>query len=168
MAEMQDSENGEKPDEETFQRIREERQREVDLISLELLSNTKHYKKYIAKKCPEEQLKRTEESHRFMKYKSRIAAMFIEMLDEYGEDESAPNELNSIFAELVQKTIQHLEWTEYNRSDAANEFEDEDMMFANTVFQHSKFNVRKTNKGDHDPYSYWGATIRKNSADDDR
>jgi hypothetical protein len=154
-------------DEETFQRIREERQREVDQISLELLSNTKHYKKYIAKKCPEEQLKRTGESHRFLKYKSRIAAMFIEMLDEYGEedeDEETPSDLQSIFAEMVQKTIQHLEWKEYSRSDnTANEFDD-DMMFANTGFQNSNFTVRRTNKSD--PYSYWGATIRKNSGDD--
>jgi hypothetical protein len=165
MAEMQDNEK-EKNDEETFQRIREERQREVDQISLELLSNTKHYKKYIANKCPEEQLKRNGESHRFLKYKSRIAAMFIEMLDEYGEDEdeTTPSDLQSIFAEMVQKTIQHLEWTEFNRSDnTANEFDDADMMFANTGFRHSKFNVRKTNKAD--PYSYWGATIRKSTDD---
>jgi len=164
MAEIQkNGENADDRDEETFQRIREERQREVDQISLELLSNTKHYKKYAAKN-----VKRTEDSPRFLKYKSRIAAMFIEMLDEYGngEDESTPSDLQSIFAEMVQKTIQHLEWKEYNRSDndAENEFDDDDMMFANTGFQRSNFNVRRTNKSD--PYSYWGATIRKSETDD--
>ena len=62
-------------DEESFNKMREERQREVDLLSLELLSNSKNYKKYIAKKCPEEQMKRVEYANRFLKYKSRIASL---------------------------------------------------------------------------------------------
>ena len=68
-------------DEESFNRMREERQREVDLLSLELLSNTKNYKKYMATKCPEEQMKRVEYATRFLKYKSRITAMFIDLID---------------------------------------------------------------------------------------
>lgn len=160
MAEIQKNDEKEDDrDEETFQRIRQERQREVDQISLELLSNTKHYKKHTAKNVKRSDL--------FLKYKSRIAAMFIEMLDEYGEDdedESTPSDLQSIFAEMVNKTIQHLEWKEYSRSDnAANEFDDDDMMFANTGFHNSNFRVRRTNKSD--PYSYWGATIRKSEKD---
>jgi hypothetical protein len=80
MAEIQKNDEKEDDrDEETFQRIRQERQREVDQISLELLSNTKHYKKHTAKNVKRSDL--------FLKYKSRIAAMFIEMLDEYGEDD---------------------------------------------------------------------------------
>jgi len=153
-------------DEESFAKIREERQREVDRLSLELLSNTKHYKKYIAKNCPEEQSKRVNDVQHFLKYKSKIAALFIELLDEYedlGEMTTLVDpELQSLFKECVNKTIHHLEWTEYNRhSDNANDFEDDDMMFAHTNFNRPQFNVRKKRHGEEDPYSFWGATIRK-------
>ena len=160
--------------EESFEKIREERQREVDLLSLELLSNKKHYKKLVAKDCPEEQLKRVDESRRFSKYKSRIAALFIELLDEYeneGEEESTHTispELRSLFKETVQKTVQHLEWTEYNRFDKMCDFEDEDVMFANTGFSKPKFNVRKKrHPSEDDPYSFWGATINKTESTDE-
>lgn len=161
---------------ESFEKIREERQREVDLLSLELLSNKKHYKKLVAKDCPEEQLKRVDESRRFSKYKSRIAALFIELLDEYENDEnedesshSISNELRFLFKEMVQKTVQHLEWTEYNRFDKQRDFEDEeDVMFANAGFSKPKFNVRKKrHPSEDDPYSYWGATISKSNREED-
>lgn len=144
---MEGTSNTEK--EKSFEKIREERQREVDRLSLELLSNKKHYKKLIAKECPEEQLKLVDESRKFSKYKSRIAALFIELLDEYEndrEEESSHNishELRSLFKETIQKTVQHLEWAEYNRFDKLCDFEDEDVMFASTAFSHSKFNIRK-------------------------
>lgn len=148
-------------DEETFQRIREERQREVDSLSLELLSNTKHYKKYIAKNCPETQLKRIDDSQRFLKYKSRIAALFIEMLDEYENDGDDSSELHTIFKEMVQKTIQHLEWTSYNKTDKSAY--DEDVMFP----EPPEFSMRKNHRTvETDPFSFWGATIRKSRGDD--
>ena len=156
-------------DEESFEKFREERQREVDRLSLELLSNTKHYKKYIAKNRPEEQQKRIEDSRRFSKYKSRITALFIELLDEYEEDETDSTsdispEFRSQFKEMVQKTIQHLEWSEYSQSEKSNDFDDDDMMFAHT----GNFNVRKKrNSVENDPYSYWGATIRKRESSDE-
>ena len=172
MEEIRNMETDDKED--SFEKIREERQREVDLLSLELLSNKKHYKKLVAKDCPEEQLKRVDESRRFSKYKSRIAALFIELLDEYeneGEDESTQSispELRSLFKETVQKTVQHLEWTEYNRFDKLCDFEDDDVMFANTGFSKPKFNVRKNrHPSEDDPYSFWGTTINKTKSTDE-
>jgi hypothetical protein len=160
-------------DEESFNKMREERQREVDLLSLELLSNSKNYKKYIAKKCPEEQMKRVEYANRFLKYKSRIASLFIDLLDEYERDDedeegyesSSTSEINSIFKEFVQKSIQHLEWTEYSNTENsnANEFDDEDIMFATTK---KKSDAKKRRTYTEDPYSFWGATIRKSDANE--
>lgn len=151
-------------EEKSFEKFREEQQREVDLLSLELLSNTKHYKKYIAKTHPDEQLKSVNETQRFLKYKSKIAALFIELLDDYGDANEnctvVDSEHNTIFKEFVKKTIQHLEWTEYSQTDKVNDFEDEDTMFA--FNNRPKFNVRKNKySNESDPYSYWGATIRK-------
>jgi len=170
---MMDTAEQETPlDEESFNRMREERQREVDRLSLELLSNTKTYKKYMAKNCPEEQIKRIEYANRFLKYKSRITSMFIDLIDEYehGEEESSMgNEIHSIFKEFVQKSIQHLEWTECSSTVNINEFDDEDIMFANMGFRNSsasKFSSRKKRNNTEDPYSYWGATIRKSDPED--
>jgi len=170
---MEETINTEK--DESFEQIRKERQREVDRLSLELLSNKKHYKKLVAKDCPEEQIKRVDESRRFSKYKSKIAALFIELLDEYendGEEDSSNNishELRSLFKETVQKTLQHLEWTEYNRFDKLCDFEEEDdVMFANAGFSHTTFNVRKKrHPSEEDPYSYWGAMINKSESPDE-
>lgn len=149
-----------------FERIREERQREVDRLSLELLSNSKHYKKYNTKQSAEHH---RADNRQFLKYKSRVAALCIELLDEYEEpgesSTSVGPDLQYMFKECVQKMIQHLEWTEYNRNVDSAEFEDEDMMFA-TVSSHP--NRRKSKLKTHlaDPFSYWGATIRKSESTD--
>lgn len=165
MSEFIDEDITEPESESAFEKLREDRQREVDRLSLELLSNTKHYKKYIAKNHPEERLKRADDTRRFLKYKSKIAALFIELLDEYEEVDETENrvgpELHSVFRECVQKTIQHLEWTEYNhKSEESNdkyEVPDDDMMFATPQFKQRT----RTPKNSEYPYSYWGATIRK-------
>jgi hypothetical protein len=161
-------EEGEEQDK-SFEKFREEQQREIDLLSLELLSNTKHYKKYIAKNNPDEQLKSVNESQRFFKYKSKIAALFIELLENYGESNESDTivdlEHQSIFKEFVRKTIQHLEWSEYSQMDKS-EFDDEDTMFA--FKSGPQFNIRKKKYSkEHDPYSYWGATIRKSNTNED-
>ena len=155
---------------ENFERFREEQQREVDRISLELLSNTKHYKKYITKNRPEERLKQMANKSRFLKYKSRVTALFIELLDEYEDLEESSTlvniELQSMFKECVQKTIQHLEWSEHNKNAGSSEFEeDEDVMFASKPTHNKRRNKMTPNIAD--PFSYWGATIRK-SEDHDR
>lgn len=150
--------------EENFEKFREEQQREVDRISLELLSNTKHYKKYIAKNHPEERLKQVANKSRFLKYKSRVAALFIELLDEYEDLEESSTlvniELQSMFKECVQKTIQHLEWSEHNQNTRSSEFEeDDDVMFASKPAHNKRRG--KQHSAAADPFSYWGATIRK-------
>ena len=152
--------------EENFEKFREEQQREVDRISLELLSNTKHYKKYIAKNHPEERLKQVANKSRFLKYKSRVAALFIELLDEYEDLEESSTlvniELQSMFKECVQKTIQHLEWSEHNQTARSSEFEeDEDVMFASKPAHTNKRRGKQSAASMADPFSYWGATIRK-------
>jgi hypothetical protein len=153
-------------DDTEFERIREERQREVDRLSLELLSNSKHYKKYIAKNHPEEGLKRADSNRQFLKYKSRVAALFIELLDEYedlGDTSLVGTELQNIFKECVQKTIQHLEWTEYNHNMDSAAFEDDEMMFSNSSHR-NKRKAKPSASSAADPFSYWGATIRKSDA----
>lgn len=170
-------EEPEQQEDEEFIRLREERQREVDRLSLELLSNAKQYKKYIAKNHPEERLKRVEESRRFLKYKSRVGALFMELLDEYEDLGSTSllvgTELQTMFKECVEKTVQHLEWTEYNQKSAASEYDggdaEDDMLFGH-AYKQSASSSRGGKKKSHsamssnsDPFSFWGATIRKST-----
>lgn len=169
-------------EDEEFVRLREERQREVDRLSLELLSNSKQYKKYIAKNHPEERLKRAEENLRFHKYKSRVGVLFMELLNEYDELGSTSllvgTELQTMFKECVQKTIQHLEWTDYQNA-ASHEYDGsestEDMLFGGHTSSASSSSSSRGKKKTHhsysqhslapssaaDPFSFWGATIRK-------
>jgi hypothetical protein len=155
-----------------FEKIREERQREVDRLSLELLSNSKHYKKMTAKNSVEDGIKKADNNRRILKYKSRVTAMFIELIDEYentGEIATlVGTDLQYIFKECIQKMVQHLEWNEYNHNvDSAGfeeDEEDEDMMFS---MASSHRNKRKTAPNKADPFSYWGTTIRKSESSDD-
>jgi hypothetical protein len=159
-------------DDPEFVRLKEENQREIDLLSLELLSNSKQYKRYISKNRPEEQLKLEEDARRLSIYKPRVAGLFMELLEEYENPEPASlicnPELQLIFKECVNKMIQHIEWTDCNfssRREKENEYgdgDDEDMLFSHAYKpQASKSKRRETEMAD--PFSYWGATIRKSS-----
>lgn len=159
-----DQENhSEEIDPSEFDKMREERQREVDRLSLELLSNTKQYKKYIAKNHPEERMRRAEDTRRFLKYKSRVAGLFAELLDEYEDLGSTSllvgTELQGLFKECVQKTIQHLEWTECSTNDG--EAVDEDILFGHAYKPSPKKKSSSSFGKKDDPFSYWGATITK-------
>ena len=155
-------------DDEEFNRLKEERQREVDLLSLELLSNTKQYRKYISRNCPEEKIRRAEETCRFLRYKTRILKTFTKLLDEY-EDEFAnettiPSELQEICERFIQKTIQNLEWNDWNKkADESSRYDedegDEDMMFPEKSPTKKKKSVSNMQNGD--PYSFWGIKIKK-------
>lgn len=167
-----------------FVRLKEENQREVDLLSLELLSNAKQYKRYISKMRPEEQIKMEEDARRFSIYKPRVAGLFMELLEDFDNPEpttaiSNP-ELQLIFKECVNKMIHHIEWTDCNFSSRREENEyadDEDMLFSHAYKAPHAYNAYNAanaynaprasgpNRRDEtaDPFSYWGATIRKSS-----
>lgn len=158
-----------------FARLREEHQREIDLLSLELLSNSKQYKRYIAKNCPEEQLEHEKNAARLATYKSRVAGLFMELLEEYENLEPASsivnNELQTVFKECVNKMIQHIEWTGCNRNSSSISQDDDeygepedDVLFGH-AYRSSRRKSASTSKSatTTDPFSFWGATIRKSA-----
>jgi len=164
-----DTDHSEEIDATEFDKMREERQREVDLLSLELLSNSKQYKKYIAKNHPEDLARSAEDMRRFLKYKARVAGLFMELLEEYEDLGSTSllvgTELQGLFKECVQKSIQHLEWKECNNDSVAEDAGDEDVLFGH-AYKPAKSGKKRAmasasfGKKD-DPFSYWGATITK-------
>jgi len=151
-------------DDQVFNRLREEHQREVDLLSLELLSNSKQYKKYIAKNG----LKREEEDvQQLFLYRPRVEGLFLELLDEYDTVDSGSfdPELQTIFKECVNQMIQHIKTEEYKSSTAKAEYDGEpedDVLFSHAYPRtNRKSEHAKKNPALVDPFSYWGATIRK-------
>jgi hypothetical protein len=63
-------------EEEESESVREFKRKELDRLSLELLSNTSHYKKYLAKTDPEAKHRSQKELARFTKHKSKIILKF--------------------------------------------------------------------------------------------
>jgi len=152
-------------DDTAFNRLREEHQREVDLLSLELLSNSKQYKKYIAKNV----LKQEEEDiQQLFLYRSRVEGLFLELLDEYDTDSGSGSfdpELQTVFKECVNQMIQHIKTEEYKSSASKAEYDGEpedDVLFSHAYPRtNRKSEHAKKNPALVDPFSYWGATIRK-------
>jgi hypothetical protein len=117
-------------DDDAFDRLRQEKQREVDLLTLELLSNKRQFRKLTAKTSIDE----AEETCRFFKYKSRVVKLFLQLLKTYEEEHYAhlhkpdvaagddaaerrafPRELTEMFRAFLHKSIQSLEWHDWNR-----------------------------------------------------
>jgi len=153
-------------DDEEFNRLKEERQREVDLLSLELLSNTTQYRKLMSQNYPEEKIRRAEETCRFLRHKSRILKTFTQLLDEYEDnfanESTIPSELQELCERFVQKTMQNLEWNDWNKKANTYEYneDDEDMMFAEKQPKKKKPTAASVAIRD-DPYSFWGVKITK-------
>jgi uncharacterized protein (DUF885 family) len=138
---------------EEFQRMKDERRREIDQLSLELLSNTTQYRKMTKKTSSEERIRRQEDSSRFLKYKSRIAKLCNDLLENFDDpvekDALAPPELQHCFAEFVQRAAQVFDWDDWAKK-KAHAF-DEDRVCAtdaDSMFAPPRHKA--------DPFSMWG------------
>jgi len=65
--------------------IKTQKRKEIDKLSLELLSNTSQYKKYLAKNDPNEYVQSRTTSTRLKKHKERVMTMLMDLLDEYDD-----------------------------------------------------------------------------------
>jgi hypothetical protein len=144
------------PDE--FEEIREHNRKEADRLSLELLSNTSHYKKYLAKNDPDTKQQNMRDIQRFHKHKSKIADLLSDLLDEYEDlgtvSVLANTDIQTIFKECVLKTMRFIEWRDC--MDMAEE--DGDMMF-----QSMDQSVDPLPELDTPSSSFWGKKIHKSN-----
>jgi hypothetical protein len=101
-------------DTEAEDHLREIKRKELDRLSLELLSNTTHYKKYLAKTDPDAKLRTLQDMRRFSKHKSKVADLLMELLEDYEDLGTtsivANTNIQRIFKECVEKTMQFIEW----------------------------------------------------------
>lgn len=129
-----------------------QKKREIDQLSLELLSNSSHYKKYLAKSEPSDESSST----RLLKNKERVQSMLTELLDDYDGlttfSMTGNGEIQRKFKICVDKILDFLEWTSYKDSHEEPHYsEADDVMFGGCV------------SDDHPPItkSFWGKKVNK-------
>jgi len=135
----------------------------MDKLSLELLSNTSQYKKYLAKTDPNETAKRNEISARLQRNKERVTTMLLNLLDEYEDlttfSTTGNTEIQRQFKSCVDKILDFVEWTNYKQP--LNQ--DADMMFECSepvlVPGPAQSNVPMSNIAK----SFWGKKVTKYS-----
>lgn len=133
--------------------LREIKRKELDRLSLELLSNSTHYKKYLAKTDPDAKQRTLQEIRRFSKHKSKVADLLMELLEDYEDLGTtsivANTNIQRIFKECVEKTMQFIEWR-----DCMEPGDNE------TLFEH----IDEQEEEIHEPRettSFWGKSIHK-------
>ena len=110
--------------------IKMQKRKEIDKLSLELLSNTSQYKKYLAKNDPNEYVQSRTTSTRLKKHKERVMTMLMDLLDEYDDLTTFSNtgntEIQRQFKQCVDKILDFVEWTSYKHTSGG---EDDDVLF---------------------------------------
>jgi len=137
----------------TLDEMRELKQQEINRLSLELLSNTTHYKKYLAKNDPAAIHRNARDVHRFHKHKSKIVDLFLDLLDDYEDlgtiSNIANTDIQNIFKECVNKTMRFIEWRD------SMDLGDDDTMFDNIDKPEVVLEPPPTT------HSFWGKPIYK-------
>jgi hypothetical protein len=122
---IQDPELNVESTDSVFERLKEEKQREFDQLSLELLSNASHYKKYMTKHHPETRKNTERDSLRFHSYRPKIEELLQELLDDYDELGTTSvvgnTNIQRIFKECIQQSITFIEWRDMRESDNEDE-----------------------------------------------
>lgn len=129
---------------------------DIDMLSLELLSNSAQYKKYLAKSDPHEHAKRRGASARHQKHKERVMTMLMDLLEEYDDlgtfSTIGNSEIQRQFKSCVDKIIEFAEWTSYKDQDYGpsvyDKDHDENMMFGTMDGEENdnSANLHKTKK----------------------
>ena len=139
--------------------MRETRQKEIDRLSLELLSNTTHYKKYLAKTDPESKTRSLHETRRFQKHKSKVMDLLCELMDDYEDLTTssvvANTNIQTVFRECVGKIMQFIEWRDCMEPSDDTLFSDEYMVSEKDPPYEP---IEVTN-------SFWGRSITKSGGD---
>lgn len=145
----------EEPD--ILEEVKIQKRKEMDKLSLELLSNTSQYKKYLAKTDPNEMNKRNETSARLQRNKERVTSMLLNLLDEYEDlttySTTGNTEIQRQFKTCVDKILDFVEWTNYKQP--LNQ--DSDMMFDYVGPEDKSVPVANLAK------SFWGKKVTKYS-----
>jgi hypothetical protein len=119
----------------------------TDKLTLELLMNKTHYKKYIAKHDPTKLLEQQEQNTDLIKYKYDIIKLTTQLIDD--PEMQINSSINDLFCEYSKTLINYFKHKEVEMLNQYNH-NDDDTIFENIDYSPStKSNVK----------SYWGKTI---------
>lgn len=119
----------------------------TDKLTLELLMNKNHYKKYIAKHDPTKLLEQQEQNTDLIKYKYDIIKLTTQLIDD--PEMQINSSINDLFSEYTKTVINYFKHKEVEMLNQYNH-NDDDTIFQNIDYSpHIKSNVK----------SYWGKTI---------
>ena len=108
----------------------------IDKITMELMMNRSHYKKYLLKQDPQKFQEVQEYTDKIHKYSDHIESLFTELLIDsmkINVTEKHTHALNDSFREFVKSCIQHFELKELERTDdptsSSASIDDTDVLF---------------------------------------
>ena len=147
------------------------RQKQIDRMTLELLVNKSHYRKYLEKTDPAEYEKKQERYDRFDKYRGRIGNMFKEMLNDYSVSGTSPHlgnvDLQELFAAFVDKSVYYFETREFEQSPVGvcDDVDDDEVLFGDipprTIREHSAAYSAPFANHYRPGNSFWGKNVDK-------
>ena len=112
----------------------EERQSQIDQLTLELMMNKTKYRKYLEKSNSGEYEKKREGYDRFLKYKNRIRALWEDLLNDYSVSGNSPylgnGAVQEVFDAFIEKSVDFFESREkewFSRGSDADADADEDL-----------------------------------------
>ncbi len=108
-------------------------QSSIDKITMELMMNRSHYKKYLSKQDPAKYKEHQEYIQKIKKYKLKLTNIMSELLDDsvkLNANEKYTRDINDTFNEYLKTCVKHLEIQELESSSNGH---DSDMLFEQII-----------------------------------
>ena len=136
-------------------------QSSIDKLTMELMMNKSHYKKYLQNRDPQKYQEVQEHISKIRKYGDQIESLFAELLADSMKS-NAPEKhtraINDSFQEYIKTCIQHFEIKDLEQGSVASAAVDSDVMFEPSTIDHTISNTVTSSSGSG---SSWGAPITR-------
>jgi hypothetical protein len=130
-------------------------QSSIDKLTMELMMNKSHYKKYLLNRDPQKYQEVQEHTNKIRKYSNQLESLFAELLTDSMKSnvpEKHTRAVNDSFQEYIKTCIQHFEIKDLEQG-STTEALDTDVMFDPSTINHTISNTVTT--------SSWGAPITR-------
>lgn len=107
----------------------------IDKLTMELMMNKAHYKKYLAKTNPEKFIETQEHINKIVKYKHRISNLMNELLEDSCKSNISAkytNDINDSFDQFMRTCMKYFELKELEQNSGGggkNDEEDDEILF---------------------------------------
>lgn len=133
-------------------------QSSIDKLTMELMMNKSHYKKYLLNRDPQKYQEVQEHTNKIRKYSNQLESLFAELLTDSMKSnvpEKHTRAVNDSFQEYIKTCIQHFEIKDLEQG-STTEAVDTDVMFEPSTLDHTISNTVTS--------SSWGAPITRDKS----